>query len=409
MHKSMSVTGKLLAAGVVAALSLTAHAMAQEDFPSVSVAGKVLDSVVAIDSNSVAYGSVIDRGLGSSRNATLSTRRLTGFVYNAKKGYIITDSTDIEDAALLVVRTADGTELNAKVIGVDEFYGVGVLQIDGNTKGLKAAQLLDSRYDPLNEVYPYGQGDSVVAVGNSGGLSGTVTYGIISGIRNLRNRNAVLVPSVIQSDVVINFGNEGCPLFDDQGRVIAMHERRGGGGSMQNTTFFTPIWMIRRVVDDIIADFEADREIEVWHPWLGVKPFSGTRSPLGGGIRVVGDDLKMYMDIPEQYWDTGILLDAVYPESPAKEFGLVDKDMLMHVTVFDKNENVKYPYHLLKQIQDLELLVTTAEEGDRFVFGVLRNRKLFDVEVVVGQHPGEFSFLTVTGQVLSSTNSSEYF
>ncbi|MCC7476869.1 trypsin-like peptidase domain-containing protein [bacterium] len=409
MHKSMSVTGKLLAAAVSTALGLSGSVLAQDSFPSVSVASKVLDSVVAIDSNSVAYGSVTEAGLGSSRNATLSTRRLTGFVYDAKKGYVVTDSTDIEDAALLIVRLADGTELNGKVVGVDEFYGVGVIQIEGEAKGLKAAKLLDSRYDPLNEVYPYGQGDSVVAVGNSGGMSGTVTYGIISGIRNLRNRNAVLVPSVIQSDVVINFGNEGCPLFDDQGRVIAMHERRGGGGSMQNTTFFTPIWMIRRVVDDIIADSEANREIEVWHPWLGVKPFSGTRSPLGGGIRVVGDDLKMYMDIPEQYWDTGILLDAVYPESPAKEFGLTDKDMLMHVTVFDKNDNVKYPYTLLKQIQDLELLVTTADEGDRFVFGVLRNGKIFDVEVVVDQHPGEFSFVSITGQVLTSTNSSEYF
>lgn len=392
----------------LASVALTGTALAQEDFPSMKVAKQAGDTVVSIDVNSVAYGSVSGfGGVELSRSGTLSTRHLTGFIFKPN-GYIVTDSADVEGAALVNVRLSDGTETSAKVVGVDAFYGVGVLKVDvPKGKTLKPAKILKERYDPFADVFPYDQGDSVVTIGYSGGFGGTVTYGIISAIRNFRNRNGILLPSVIQSDVVINTGNEGSPLFNDKGEVIAMHERRGGGGSMQNTTFFTPIVVIARAAQEIIDDFESGREIEVWHPWLGIKPFAGSQSPFGG-IREFSDELKMFMDIPEQYWDAGVPLDSVYPESPAREFGLIDQDILMTLTVLDKDENVKYDYRLIKGIQDLELMVTTAEEGDIFVFGVLRNGKLFDVEVVVGQHPGEFDR---TGALNTSgvVDSSEFF
>jgi len=388
-----------------------------DEFPSEKVARIAGDSVVSIDINSVSMGSVstgvrLSEGLlvqtTTARTGTLATKHVTGFIMD-DKGHIITDSTDIEGATLLVVRLSDGTELPAKVIGTDGFYGVGVIQVDPpKGRKLHPAKLLQAKYDPFNDIYPYDQGDSVVSIGYSGGFGGTVTYGIISAIRNFRNRNFVLLPSVIQSDVVINTGNEGSPLFNDKGEVIAMHERRGGGGSMQNTTFFTPINIIHRAAKEIISDYEAGREIEVWHPWLGIKPFSGSRN-LSGQIRQVTDDLKMFYNIPYQYWDVGVWLDSVYPESPAREFGLIDKDILLEVEVLDKNEKVKYKKALLKSIQDLELMVTTADEGDIFVFGVLRDFKMFNVEVVVGQHPGEFNNAETGDDDVGTVSSAEYF
>jgi serine protease Do len=393
----------------IAAGLLSASAALAQEFPSQKVAKLAGPSVVSIDVNNVAYGAVSSGGgLEFSRTGTLATKHVTGFVYRSN-GYIITDSQDIDGATLLLVRLSDGTEVPARVIGTDGFYGVGVVKIDvPKGKKLTPVKLLNERYDPFKDVYPYDQGDSVVSIGHSGGFGGTVTYGIISAIRNFRNRNGILLPSVIQSDVVINTGNEGSPLFNADGEVIAMHEHRGGGGSMQNTTFFTPIDIIKRAADEIIADFEAGREIEVWHPWLGIKPFSGSTNQQGQ-IRQVTDDLKMFMNIPQQYWDVGVLIDTVYPESPAREFGLVDKDMIMHVTVLDADENVKHPYMLLKSIQDLELMVTTAEEGDIFVFGVLRSGKLFDIEAIIGQHPGEFDRSGGLVGAFLDADSTEYF
>ncbi|MCH7472414.1 trypsin-like peptidase domain-containing protein [bacterium] len=399
--------------GIIAVLGLlfTGVGLPQDDFPAVRVAAMAADRVVSIDAHNVALISVAGFGLTEARQSRLLTNRLTGFVYT-ENGYIITDSRDIEDATLLSIKIGEGMEMEAEVIGTDAEYGVGVLKVDCETP-LTPVQLLEEIYDPLAEVYPYDQGDPVIAIGYSGGYGGTVTFGIISAIRNFRNRNGILLPSVIQADVVINAGNEGCPLFNEDGVVIAMHDRRGGGGGLQGITFFTPIWLIKRVADEIIACYESDNvdECEVWHPWLGVKTFSGSMSPFGG-IREVTDDLKMYMNIPDQYWNVGILLDKVYAGSPASEHGLMNKDMLISLTILDGDENVKQDFMYLESIEELELLVTTAEREDMFVFNVLKISSglvtLITREVTVGDHPGAFSFIA-PDPLLAFEDSSDYF
>jgi S1-C subfamily serine protease len=399
-------------------LLLSGSAFAQGEMIAEKVAGEVTPSVVSIDSNSVSYGQ-LSGGFLESRQQRLATSYLTGFIYT-KNGYIITDSMGIEEATLLTVRLSDNTEMEAKLVGIDSEYGVGVIKVDPSKldpkKPFVPAKIVKGRYDPLNEIYPYDQGDPVLTVGYSGGYGGTVTSRSISAVRTFRNRNGLLVPHVIQSDAVVNAGNEGCPLFNKAGEIIAIHDRRGGSGSMQNTTFFTPIWLIIRTADEMIACFEKGKDrkdCEVWHPWLGVKTFAGTPSPLYRGMtREVGDDLKMYMDIPDQYWDTGVLLDTVWTESPAAEFGLLPKDMLLDITVMrqegqSKREVEKFPYRLLKSIEELEVLVTTAERGDIFVFGVLRNYNYFKVEVPIGQHPG--SFASTQSETMGFNFSNEYF
>jgi len=81
----------------------------------------------------------------------------------------------------------------------------------------------------------------------------------------------------------------------------------------------------------------------------------------------------------------------------------------MEVQVLNKDEKVKYKKQPLKSIQDLELMVTTADEGDIFVFSVLRDFKLFNVEVVIGQHPGEFNNEQTGNDEVGTVSSAEYF
>ncbi|MBN2081779.1 trypsin-like peptidase domain-containing protein [bacterium] len=391
---------KRVALAVIFCLVVGSSAFAQGTFPAMDVVSKVADSVVSIDVNRVVYGSALGGNLYT--HTRLATTYQTGFVYT-ENGYIITDSRNIEDANILTVWLNDGTELEAEFVGIDEDYGIGVLKVE-TEEPLQPVQIIEGRYDPLKDYYPYDQGDAVVAVGYSGGLGGTVTSGVISSIRNFRNRNEILLPNVIQSDVAINAGNEGCPLFNEDGKVIGMHDLREA--DMQNTTFFTPAWLITRVADELIEIYETGTEDEVWHPWLGVKPFAGSISLARGTYREVGDDLKMYMDIPDQYWDVGVLIDSVWLESPAREFGMLDHDMILDVTVLHVDvetgeETVKIPYRLLKSVEELEIMVTTAEKGDIFLFGVLRNYNYFNIEVEIGQHPGSFTYLSATsGQSL---------
>lgn len=375
-------------------LLMTGMAFAQIDDPVAKIVAQVKESVVSVNTKSLTFGSVTAGAMGeSSRYQQILTGWLSGFVYD-KKGYIVTDSRGLEGAKIVTVFLADNSEVEAEIVGLDEDYGIGVIKVKTD-KPLQPVKVLRQRYDQLTESYPYDQGDTVIAIGASGGLGGTVTTGVISAMRNMRNRSGTLIPNMIQADAKINPGNEGCPLFNSRGEVIGMHEMRAAG--KQGISWFVPVWLMDRIVSELIANYESKKPVvdfKVWHPWLGVRPYVGPiLQGLGTGLGI-GEDLKMYMNIPDQYWDTGFLVDNVYPDSPCSEYGLLPKDYVFAVTITDVNEKVKVPYHLIKSIQELELMVATAEKGDIFTFQVLRMPNLLNVEVVIGQHPGAFAFFS---------------
>lgn len=390
------------------ALLCTAVSWAQNDDQLTKIVSEVHGSVVSVNTKSLTYGS-ISGGMGgeSSRYQEIATGWLSGFVFD-KKGYIVTDSQDLEGAKIITVYTSENVELPAEVVGLDQDYGIGVIKVHSD-KPLVPVKILATPYDQVKEIYPYGQGDTVIAIGASGGFGGTVTSGIVSAMRNMRNRSGTLIPNMIQSDVKINVGNEGCPLFNDRGEVIGMHEMRGGGRE-QSISWFTPMWLVNRIAGELIANYESKKPVKdfkVWHPWLGIKPYiSRSGAFLGAGMGV-GDDLKMFMNIPDQYWDTGFLVDNVYPDSPSSEYGLLAKDYVFAVTVRDKNEKEVIPYTLIKEIEQLELMVCNAQKGDVFTFEVLRIPNRILVEVVIGQHPGAFSFFSVSN--LGFERSDQYF
>lgn len=379
------------------------QALAQE-YKSTDVVSEVRDSVVSIDVNSLA----VNYATFSMSTQSLLTRQITGVVYT-KNGYIITDSNSISDGIYLNVRFENGREYEAEYIGADLQYGVGVLKITPDPDHeLQPIKMRGELYNADIGSLPYEQGEPVLAIGYSGGYGGTVTSGIISAIRTFRNTRRILIPNMIQADVPINIGNEGCPLFNDSGEVIGFHDIQGQGGSLQRISFFSPTWIIKRVADEIISNHESERPADdeevVWHPWMGIQPFAGSSG--GSGLRTQSDDLKMFFGMPDQYWDVGILLNAIWREGPAAEYGLRRMDWLMTVTVVNQNEQtgedtVKVPYQLLKTVQQLEVLVSTAERGDIFIFGVLRNGNLFDVEVTIGQHPAATAYLPDADNTIS--------
>jgi S1-C subfamily serine protease len=387
-------------------------ALAQQDYTPVRIAEMVRDSVVSIDANSVAFSAVYGVGFEFGRQSRILTNRITGFVYTAD-GYLITDANGVSKNAMITVTLADGTELQGEVVDIDDEYGLAVVKVDSSAK-LKPVKYVADLYDEDRGVFPYSHGESVVAIGYSGGYGGTVTAGIISGIRNMRNNAGILVPKMIQTDAVINAGNEGCALFNSRGEVIGIHTRQAssGRGTLQRTTFFTPFWLVKRVADEMIANSKLtapEPDFKPWRPWLGIKPFAGSRSPISGQIRQVGNDLKMFMDWPDQYWDVGIWVDRVWLDSPAAEYGIKDRDVLYSLTIKKLNpkaeDEIKVPYQHLKTVEQLESLVTTAEEGDVFVFGVWRNGSIFDREVEIRQHPGAFTSFGFA----SFDDSSEFF
>jgi putative serine protease PepD len=131
-------------------------------------------------------------------------------------GLIVTNAHVVSDAAggRITVDLSDGRKVAATVVGTDQATDLAVIQAEG-VSGLKAATFGDS--DAL-EV-----GDTVLAVGNSLGLEGSVTAGIVSALhRSLETDGGGSLGDAIQTDASINPGNSGGPLVNAAGQVVGI-------------------------------------------------------------------------------------------------------------------------------------------------------------------------------------------
>src|SRR5215472_12043599 len=153
----------------------------------------------------------------------------SGFIVSSD-GYILTNTHVVADAETVTVRLTDRREFQAKVIGADERTDVAVIKI--NASNLPIVRLGDpSRIRP---------GQWVLAIGSPFGFENTVTAGIISATsRSLPSDNYV---PFIQTDVAVNPGNSGGPLFNMSGEVIGINSQifsRTGG--YMGVSFAIPI------------------------------------------------------------------------------------------------------------------------------------------------------------------------
>jgi putative serine protease PepD len=133
-------------------------------------------------------------------------------------GLIVTNNHVVEDAAgggRITVELSDGRTVAARVVGTDQATDLALIQAQG-VSGLKAATLGDS--DALEA------GDTVIAVGNSLGLEGSVTAGIVSALHRSVDTDGSggALGDAIQTDASINPGNSGGPLVNSAGQVVGI-------------------------------------------------------------------------------------------------------------------------------------------------------------------------------------------
>lgn len=206
-----------------------------------AVAAEVLPSVVRID---VAGA----QGSGSG----------SGIVLTAD-GRILTNNHVVESAssgdATVQVSFADGTTVDAKVVGTDPMTDIAVLQAQG---------VSDLTPAKIGESNGLAVGQAVVAIGSPYGLDATVTSGIVSALDRPvnvgadTNGNVTAYPAV-QTDAAINPGNSGGPLVDDQGRVIGINASIRSTGTTSGQAgsiglgFAIPIDEAIPIVDQIMA------------------------------------------------------------------------------------------------------------------------------------------------------------
>ncbi len=176
----------------------------------------------------------------------------SGFILS-HDGYVLTNAHVVKDAQSLVVRLSDRREQPATLVGFDERSDVALLKIDA--PDLPTVKIGDS--DRLQV------GEWVLAIGSPFGLEHTATQGIVSALgRNLPSESYV---PFIQTDVAVNPGNSGGPLFNTKGEVVGINSQiYSNTGGYMGLSFAIPI----NVAMNVVAQLK--QQGHVTRGWLGV-------------------------------------------------------------------------------------------------------------------------------------------
>jgi serine protease Do len=222
----------------------------------------------------------------------------SGFIVSSD-GYILTNRHVVEGASQVKVRLLDQREFPAKIVGTDERTDIAVLKIAAT--GLPVVQFGDpSRVRP---------GQWVLAIGSPFGFQNSATAGIVSAIgRSLPSENYV---PFIQTDVAVNPGNSGGPLFNMQGQVIGINsEIFSRTGGFMGVSFAIPIDVAENVERQIIR---------VGHVVRGM---------IGVTIQQVTANLADSFGLSSP---RGALVSAVAHKSPAAAAGIQPGDVVLAV------------------------------------------------------------------------------
>ncbi len=265
----------------------------------------------------------------------------SGFIVSAD-GIILTNAHVVDGAQKVTVKLTDRREFEASVIGADAKSDVAVLKIDA--RDLPVTRLGDPRTLQV--------GEWVVAIGSPFGLENTVTAGIVSA-KGRSLPDDTYVP-FIQTDVAVNPGNSGGPLFNMRGEVVGINSQiysRSGG--YQGLSFAIPI----DVAMNVSKQLQAQGHV--------------TRGKLGVGIQDVDQALaeSFGLDVPR-----GALVASVEKGGPAEKAGLREGDVI-----------VGFDGQSIDSAGQLPSAVAATDPGKAVVVQVWRDRANREVSVKLGQ------------------------
>ncbi|MGH8121462.1 MAG: Do family serine endopeptidase [Rudaea sp.] len=278
----------------------------------------------------------------------------SGFIISSD-GYILTNNHVVSGAEKVVVRLSDRRELDAKVVGTDERSDVALLKVKAT--GLPAVTIGDS-----SKLKP---GQWVVAIGSPFAMDHTVTHGIVSYVGR-SSRGEQYVP-FIQTDVPINRGNSGGPLFNLDGQVVGINSQiYSNTGGYMGVSFSVPINLAMNTVEQLKTTGHV------------------ARGMIGVQIQGVSRDAAQALGLPQV---SGALVDDVTPGSGADKAGLQPRDVIL-----------AYDGHVIDQESDLPLLVGGTKPGSTAQLKVFRDGKTITVPVTVGELAPEKTVLASLGE-----------
>ncbi len=228
-------------------------------------------------------------------------RSLGSGVIVDEQGHIVTNQHVIANAEEIRVQLADGRTADATIVGRDPDTDLAVLKI-----GLTHLPVM-----PLGRSDQLRVGDVVLAIGDPLGLSQTVTHGIVSATGRQQLAGGPTFEDFIQTDAPINVGNSGGALVDTDGDLVGINtamaaQNLGFQGVVEGIGFAIPVNLVRGVVSEIIAKGRVIRG------WIGILAQDVTAEEAAQLGLIHG----------------GVVIAALYRESPAAQAGLKPGDLI---------------------------------------------------------------------------------
>jgi len=271
----------------------------------------------------------------------------SGFIISPD-GYVLTNNHVVDGADEVTVRLSDRRELDAKVVGADAQYDIALLKLEAT--GLPVVRIGDSTAVKA--------GQWVVAIGSPFGFDHSVTAGIVSAVgRNFGGADQQYVP-FIQTDVPINRGNSGGPLFNLDGQVVGINSQIfSNTGGFMGVSFAIPIDIAMNAVDQIKSTGRVSRGM------IGVQ------------IQNVDREQARALKLPRS---GGALVNRVTPGSGADKAGIQVGDVIQ-----------KFGDREIALSADLPPIVGATRPGATVDVTVWREGKTLVLPVKVGELPAD--------------------
>jgi serine protease Do len=277
----------------------------------------------------------------------------SGFIVS-QDGLVLTNAHVVADASEVMVKLTDKREFKAKIVGSDPQTDIALLRIDA--KDLPLVKLGDAKDVRV--------GEWVVAIGSPYGFENTVTAGIVSATsRSLPD--GTYVP-FIQTDVAVNPGNSGGPLFNLRGEVIGINAQiYSGTGGYQGLSFAIPVDVAAKVMDQLAQHGKV------------------TRGRIGVTIQEVSQPLAESFGLKKP---AGALVSSVEKDGPAAKAGFEPGDVILKVNGKEIASSVELP-----------VAIADFKPGSAATVEVWRKGAAREITVTVGELKPAKTAMTPTG------------
>lgn len=278
----------------------------------------------------------------------------TGFVYkkDEKSGYIMTNHHVIEGASSIKLINVLNEEVDAKLLGSDEYSDIAVLSMDAS-KVLSVASIGDSTQLEL--------GDTLFTVGSPLGSKymGTVTKGILSGENRqvtVTLKTGSFIMNVLQTDAAINPGNSGGPLLNINGEVIGVTSMKLVQDEIEGMGFAIPIELAMASISQL------EKGEAIVRPVLGVQLIDLDNAYLLRNYQIqVPNDVK-----------NGIAIVQVEEGSAASKSGLQKGDII-----------TKIDDHTITETGQFRYVLYQYNIGDSITVHLMRDGKQKEVKIIL--------------------------